>query len=116
MIYEEECSPVLAGAGSAGFRRSGFQYGMGRKILQPCGYRAETGNARAEFLSGAVRRQGGKSCVFTGRKGRLRPGTVGETGQGGMLHACQALSDCRMVRKTGSQGEGGGQANAGRFL
>ncbi len=59
-------------------------------------------------LSGAVRRQGGKSCVFTGRKGRLRPGTVGETGQGGMLHACQALSDCRMVRKTGSQGEGGG--------
>lgn len=42
-----------------------------------------------EFLSGAVRRQGGKSCVFTGRKGRLRPGTVGETGQIGMLHACQ---------------------------
>ena len=63
MIYEEECSLVLAGAGSAGFRRSGFQYGMCRKILQPCGYRAETGNARAEFLSGAVRRQGGKSCV-----------------------------------------------------
>ena len=74
------------------------------------------GNARAEFLSGAVRRQGGKSCVFTGRKGRLRPGTVGETGQIGMLHACQALSDCRMVRKTGPQGEGRGQANTGRFL
>lgn len=54
----------LLGLVLLGFRRSGFQYGMCRKILQPCGYRAETGNARAEFLSGAVRRQGGKSCVL----------------------------------------------------